>query len=122
MDGPGSWKASAPYRAIPIGCDPRAQAELDVTICRVQTIVGGKVLVIPTLDGKPYRPANLACGVAGHWGQAQPADPKLPRPVWAESVNLAPAYAPVAGFTPVARGAPAIAVPQDRCARPAQEG
>ena len=106
MDGPViRGKTSVPYRAISIGCDPRAQAELDLTICRVQNIVSGKAIIIPTLDGKPYRPAYLAAGGAQATRvQAEPAGTKIPKPVWAESVNLAPAYLKVADFKPVAPG------------------
>ena len=106
MEGPIiHGKAVVPYRAISIGCDPRAQAELDMTICRVQNIVGGRALVTPTLDGRAYRPAYLACGGGqATRSQAEPALAQAPKPLWAKSVNLAPAYVPVAGFTPVAPG------------------
>ena len=98
-------KTSVPYRAISIGCDPRAQAELDLTVCRVQNIVGGKAVVAPTLDGKPYgAPYLTAGGAQATRGLVDPADPKVPKPVFAELVNLAPAYIPVANFTPVAPG------------------
>jgi hypothetical protein len=98
-------KAAVPYRAIAIGCDPRARAELDLTICRVQNIVGGKALVTPTLDGKPYRPAYLAAGGAvAMRGLGEMVGTNTLKPVWAESVNLAPAYLPVASFQPVAPG------------------
>jgi len=112
MEGPIiRGKTSVPYRAISIGCNPRAQAELDLTICRVQNIVGGKAVVTPTLDGKPYRPAYLAAGggqatrgQADHEYMLPAAGTKVPKPVWAESVNLAPAFVPVACFTPLAPG------------------
>ncbi|MGA2620976.1 MAG: hypothetical protein ABSF26_25415, partial [Thermoguttaceae bacterium] len=98
-------KTAVSYRAISVGCDPQARAELELTIYRVQNFVTGKALVTPTLDGKPYGEAYLAAGGGqATKNQAESADPKVSKPVWAESVNLAPAYVSVADFKPVAPG------------------
>ncbi|MGD0898163.1 MAG: hypothetical protein ABR915_10035 [Thermoguttaceae bacterium] len=98
-------KTTVPYRAIDIGCDPRAQADIDLGIYRVQGLVVGKAVISPMLDGKPYAPPFVAAGRGnGTKGAGGAAAPGTPKPVWLESVNLAPWYVPVAGFKPVAPG------------------
>ncbi|MFW6061302.1 MAG: hypothetical protein ACOC93_00690 [Planctomycetota bacterium] len=92
-----------PARAVDAAADPDATANLEMTVWRVQGLIGGKVQVAMEKSGETVGEPLMAYGRgAGHQGAGKRDD--SPEPLWKYELDEEPWYVPVDGHTPPKAG------------------
>lgn len=97
-------KVVLPNRALDITCDPAEQAEMDLTVVRVQGMVGGRAAITVKRDGKVLKTYNAYGRGGGNKGSGGPRTATSPQWTWDGKANLDPWWVPVKDFKPVEPG------------------
>ncbi len=93
-----------PWRAIEIGGPTDAVAECELTVTRVQGLVGDKLHITQRLaDGSTGETRSAYGRGTAQRGGGTP-DPDAPKPLWAHKIDTRPWYVAVPGWEPLTPG------------------
>ncbi|MGB2822693.1 MAG: hypothetical protein WBF17_17045 [Phycisphaerae bacterium] len=93
-----------PARAVEITADPKAVCDVEMTIYRVQGLVGGKGRFAIRLDGRPVGEPFMAYGRGTGKKGGGKTESDAPRPLWKYGLDNEAWWVPVKGFKAPAPG------------------
>jgi len=93
-----------PARSVEITAEAKAACDVEITLYRVQGLVGGKGRFAIRLDGKVVGEPFMAYGRGGATKGGGRSKADAPKPLWKYGLDDAPWWVPVRGFKPPAAG------------------